>query len=55
MSMRATPLSYTTSTLPSWLSFDAATRTFSGTPANADVGALTITVTAKGMEQRHGQ
>ncbi|GKQ59582.1 hypothetical protein QMTAC487_34430 [Sphaerotilus sp. FB-3] len=40
-------LSYTTSTLPSWLSFDAATRTFSGTPANADVGALTITVTAK--------
>ncbi|MCK6402817.1 MAG: putative Ig domain-containing protein, partial [Sphaerotilus natans subsp. sulfidivorans] len=40
-------LSYTTSTLPSWLSFDAATRTFSGTPANADVGSLTITVTAK--------
>ena len=40
-------LSYTTSTLPSWLSFNAATRTFSGTPVNADVGALTITVTAK--------
>ncbi len=40
-------LSYTTSTLPSWLSFNAATRIFSGTPANADVGALTITVTAK--------
>ena len=25
--------------LPAWLSFDAATRTFSGTPANADVGS----------------
>jgi Ca2+-binding RTX toxin-like protein len=32
--------------LPSWLSFDAATRTFSGTPANADVGNLSIKVTA---------
>ncbi|NZD48140.1 putative Ig domain-containing protein, partial [Sphaerotilus sulfidivorans] len=40
-------LSYTTSALPSWLSFNMATRTFSGTPANADVGSLTITVTAK--------
>ncbi|MFM2347610.1 MAG: hypothetical protein RL654_2363, partial [Pseudomonadota bacterium] len=39
-------LSYTTSALPAWLTFDAGTRTFSGTPANADVGALTITVTA---------
>ena len=34
------------STLPSWLSFDAATRTFSGTPTNADVGVITVRVTA---------
>ena len=34
------------SALPSWLSFDAATRTFSGTPANDDVTTLDITVTA---------
>ncbi|MHB1014108.1 MAG: putative Ig domain-containing protein [Desulfurivibrionaceae bacterium] len=34
------------SALPSWLSFDAATRSFSGTPANDDVGTLDITVTA---------
>ncbi|WP_331345210.1 putative Ig domain-containing protein [Cellvibrio sp. UBA7661] len=32
--------------LPTWLSFDSATRTFSGTPANSDVGTLTIDVTA---------
>ncbi|MDO9712727.1 putative Ig domain-containing protein [Paracraurococcus lichenis] len=32
--------------LPSWLSFDAATGTFSGTPGNAEVGSLTIRVTA---------
>ncbi|HWV14449.1 MAG TPA: putative Ig domain-containing protein [Cellvibrio sp.] len=32
--------------LPSWLSFDASTRTFSGTPFNADVGSLSIEVTA---------
>ncbi|WP_156967597.1 putative Ig domain-containing protein [Comamonas granuli] len=32
--------------LPAWLSFDAATRTFSGTPANGDVGTLSIDVTA---------
>ncbi|MDP3090492.1 MAG: calcium-binding protein [Nitrospira sp.] len=32
--------------LPTWLSFDPATRTFSGTPLNADVGTLTIAVTA---------
>ena len=32
--------------LPSWLSFDAATRTFSGTPTNADVGNITIDVIA---------
>ncbi|MEZ5931521.1 MAG: putative Ig domain-containing protein [Alphaproteobacteria bacterium] len=34
------------SALPDWLSFDADTRTFSGTPANGDVGALDIRVTA---------
>lgn len=34
------------SSLPSWLSFDAATGTFSGTPANEDVGSLTVRVTA---------
>ena len=32
--------------LPTWLNFDAATRTFSGTPANGDVGAIVIEVTA---------
>jgi len=32
--------------LPSWLHFDAATGTFSGTPTNDDVGALSLQVTA---------
>ena len=32
--------------LPAWLSFNAVTRTFSGTPSNLDVGTLTIDVTA---------
>ncbi|MDD2052326.1 DUF4347 domain-containing protein [Pseudomonas putida] len=32
--------------LPAWLSFNATTRTFSGTPDNGDVGPLTIVVTA---------
>jgi len=32
--------------LPSWLNFDAATRTFSGAPTNTDVGDLTLRVTA---------
>lgn len=32
--------------LPAWLSFDASTRTLSGTPANADVGAVHLRVTA---------
>jgi Ca2+-binding RTX toxin-like protein len=32
--------------LPSWLAFDAATRTFSGTPGDGDAGMLSITVTA---------
>ena len=39
-------LTYTASGTPAWLTFNAATRTFSGTPANADVGSVTITVTA---------
>ena len=39
-------LTYTASGLPAWLSFDAATRTFTGTPANTDVGTITITVRA---------
>ncbi|PJA56924.1 MAG: hypothetical protein CO164_10490, partial [Rhodocyclales bacterium CG_4_9_14_3_um_filter_68_10] len=29
---------------PAWLSYDAASRTFSGTPANADVCSFTVTV-----------
>ena len=33
-----------TSMLPAWLSFSAATRTFSGTPTNGDVGDVDITV-----------
>lgn len=32
--------------LPSWLGFNAATRTFSGTPGNANVGNLALQVTA---------
>ncbi len=44
-------LSYTASlsdgaALPAWLSFDAATLRFSGTPGDADVGTLTVRVTA---------
>jgi uncharacterized repeat protein (TIGR01451 family) len=35
------------SNLPSWLKFNADTRTFSGTPTNADEGNLTIEVRAK--------
>ena len=32
--------------LPTWLSFDTATRTFSGTPDNAQVGSLDLRVRA---------
>jgi serralysin len=32
--------------LPGWLTFDAATRTFSGTPGTADLATLSIVVTA---------
>ena len=38
--------------LPAWLSFDAATQTFSGTPGNADVGSLSVRVTATDCVQR---
>ncbi|NBS98617.1 MAG: hypothetical protein EBT08_21100, partial [Betaproteobacteria bacterium] len=34
------------SALPSWLSFNANTRTFSGTPGNADPGEINLKVTA---------
>jgi|GEM_PF-3236898 len=34
------------SALPAWLSFNAATRAFSGTPAQSDVGSLNVKVTA---------
>ena len=34
------------SALPTWLSFDATTRTVSGTPGNGDAGTLTLRVTA---------
>ena len=32
--------------LPAWLSFNAASRAFTGTPANADVGTVSVRVTA---------
>jgi hypothetical protein len=32
--------------LPSWLKFDAATQTFTGTPTNADVGTINLRMTA---------
>jgi len=34
------------SALPAWLAFNAATRTFSGTPQRADVGVLNVKITA---------
>ena len=41
-------LTYSASKSPdaAWLTFDSASRTFSGTPTAADVGIITITVTA---------
>ena len=35
--------------LPSWLNFDVATGTFSGTPTNADVGTLGVRVTGRDL------
>ncbi|WP_044169971.1 putative Ig domain-containing protein, partial [Kamptonema formosum] len=34
------------SALPAWLTFDTATGTFEGTPANEDVGDISVLVTA---------
>jgi len=42
----AAVLTYTTSLLPSWLTFTPATRTFSGTPRAADVGQTQIVLFA---------
>ncbi|MFZ6042245.1 VCBS domain-containing protein [Vibrio natriegens] len=39
-------LTLSTGSLPTWLHFDAATGTFSGTPTNSDVGSNQVTVTA---------
>jgi len=39
-------LTYSAAGLPVWLGFDDATRTFSGTPGNTDIGESTITLTA---------
>ena len=41
--------------LPAWLSFNAATRTFSGTPAAGDVGTLGVRVTADRSRQPRRQ
>ena len=37
--------------LPSWLSFDAATQKFSGTPTNSDVGGFSVVVVATKDQQ----
>ncbi len=39
-------LTLSAANLPSWLSFDPATRTFNGTPESGDIDRLSITVTA---------
>ena len=39
-------LTYASGTLPAWLSFDAQTATFTGTPVPADLGTFDVTVTA---------
>ena len=41
----ASTLTFTASGLPSWLTFTAATKTFTGTPAASDAGTRNITVT----------
>jgi hypothetical protein len=40
----------TTGDLPDWLSFDADTQTFSGTPETEDVGSYTVLVTAYDLD-----
>ncbi|EAU90541.1 hypothetical protein CC1G_00925 [Coprinopsis cinerea okayama7 len=42
------PLTYSVPNLPSWLSFDPTTRTFSGTPTSDDEGNPKVTVVATG-------
>ena len=37
---------YDGTTLPSWLSFDAVTKTLSGTPSNEDVSTIAVKITA---------
>jgi Ca2+-binding RTX toxin-like protein len=39
-------LAYSVDDLPAWLSFDAETQTFTGTPLQADVGTLEVRLTA---------
>ena len=39
-------LSYMATTLPTWLGFTAGTRTFAGTPQVADIGTVSVKVTA---------
>jgi axial budding pattern protein 2 len=39
-------IAYTTSTLPSWLTFDPVAVTFFGTPTTADLGQMEISLTA---------
>lgn len=46
-SSSANSLIYTASNLPDWLTFDASSRSFQGTPAASDEGNPEITVTAK--------
>lgn len=38
--------------LPKWLNFNAATRTFSGTPDDADIGTLSVVITASDGTQK---
>ena len=42
-----TALRHNDQPLPLWLTFDGSTRTFSGTPENADIGKLQVKVTAQ--------
>lgn len=46
-SSKNTSLDYSASGLPGWLSFNALTRTFSGTPSSSDEGSPAIKVTAR--------
>ncbi|MDB5450558.1 MAG: hypothetical protein JWQ52_1686, partial [Phenylobacterium sp.] len=46
---RGDQLTYVGSNLPSWLHFDPASRTYSGTPTRADAGDVTIGVTARDL------